>query len=155
LTGLASGLQAPDFRLAKDGGGTVSLSDFHGRKLVLFFYPRAGSTGCTREAVAFSALAPAFATAKTALLGVSADPVAALDRFKAKQGLALVLASDPDHVMLEAYGVWGKKKLYGKIHWGVVRTTFLIDPKGRIVRIWPKVSIDGHADEVLAAARDS
>jgi peroxiredoxin Q/BCP len=155
MTGLTPGIQAPSFRLAKDGGGTVSLSDFRGRKLALFFYPRAGSTGCTREAAAFSSLAPAFAAAKTAVLGVSADPVAALDRFKAKQGLELTLACDPDHAMLDAYGVWGEKKLYGKIHWGVVRTTFLIGVDGRIVRVWPKVTIDGHADEVLAAARDS
>jgi peroxiredoxin Q/BCP len=155
MTRLAPGIEAPDFRLATDGGGTVSLSDFRGRKLALFFYPRAGTAGCTREAAAFSALAPAFKAAKTALLGVSADSVVALDRFKAKQGLALVLASDPDHSMLDAYGVWGEKKLYGKTHWGVIRTTFLIGADGRIVRVWPKVKIDGHADEVLAAARDS
>jgi peroxiredoxin Q/BCP len=155
VTSLAAGTRAPDFRLTADGGGTVALSDFHGRKLVLFFYPRAGSTGCTREAVAFSALAPAFTAAETALLGVSADPVTALDRFKARNDLALALGSDPDHGMLEAYGVWGEKKLYGKTHWGVIRTTFLIGRDGRIARVWPKVRLDGHAEEVLAAARES
>jgi peroxiredoxin Q/BCP len=155
VTSLVPGTRAPDFRLTTNGGGTVTLSDFRGRKLILFFYPRAGSTGCTREAVAFSALAPAFAAAETALLGVSADPVTALDRFKAKNDLALGLGSDPDHGMLEAYGVWGEKKLYGKTHWGVIRTTFLIGRDGRIVRVWPKVRLDGHAEEVLAAARES
>lgn len=153
MTSLAAGSQAPDFQLDADGGATVSLSQFRGRKLVLFFYPRAGTQGCTREAQAFSALSGDFAAAKTAILGVSGDSVAAVERFKAKHDLAFGLASDPEHAVLSAYGVWGKKSLYGKTHWGVIRTTFLIDRDGMIVRVWPKVRVEGHADEVLAAAR--
>lgn len=130
----------------------MSLADFRGRKLVLFFYPRAGTPGCTREAQGFSALAQDFTAAGTAILGVSADPVKAQERFKAKCDLAVPLASDERHGMLEAYGVWGKKSMYGKTFMGVLRTTFLIDPEGRIIRLWRNVKVPGHADEVLAAA---
>lgn len=154
MTSLTPGAPAPAFRLVRDDGESVSLADFRGRKLVLFFYPRAGSAGCSREAAAFSALAPSFAAADTALLGVSADPVAALGRFKARQGLTIPLATDPGHAMLAAYGVWGEKSLYGKTHWGVIRTTVLIDRTGTVVRVWTKVRIEGHAEAVLAAARE-
>lgn len=150
---LASGSRAPDFRLASLAGSTVALSDFAGRKLVLFFFPRAGTAGCTREAAAFSALAGAFKAAQTAVLGISADPVEALDRFAAKQALAVPLASDPGHAMLTAYGAWGEKSLYGKTHLGVIRTTMLIDPTGTVARVWPKVRVDGHAEAVLVAAQ--
>jgi peroxiredoxin Q/BCP len=150
---LTPGSPAPGFRLARTGGTTVSLSDFAGRKLVLFFFPRAGTTGCTREATAFSAQAAAFKAARTAVLGISADPVEALDRFVAKHALAVPLASDCDHGMLSAYGTWGEKKLYGKTSMGVIRTTVLIDRAGAIARIWPKVRVDGHAEAVLAAAQ--
>jgi thioredoxin-dependent peroxiredoxin len=152
-TVLSTGARAPAFTLARDGGRTVSLADFAGKKLVLFFYPRADTPGCTREAVAFSTLSSEFAAAGTAVLGVSADPVKAQDAFKAKHGLAIPLASDEKHAMLEAYGVWGEKSMYGKFFMGIVRTTFLIDRKGRIARIWPKVKVDGHAEQVLAAAK--
>ena len=153
MSELAAGAAAPAFTLARDGGGTVSLADYKGKKLVLYFYPRADTPGCTREAQAFSALADAFAAAKTAVLGVSADPVAAQDAFKAKYRLAIPLASDHTHDMLEAYGVWGKKSMYGKTFMGIVRTTFLIGPDGKIARKWAKVRVDGHAEEVLAAAQ--
>jgi thioredoxin-dependent peroxiredoxin len=149
---LAVGAKAPDFSLPREGGGTVSLADFKGRKLVLFFYPKADTPGCTVEAKDFSRLYPDFTKAGVAVLGVSADPVKKQDAFKAKHGLAIPLASDETHAMLEAYGVWGEKSMYGKTYLGIVRTTVLIDADGRIVRIWPKVGIKGHAEEVLAAS---
>ena len=150
---LAAGLPAPDFTLPRDGGGSISLSNFSGQKLVLYFYPKADTPGCTREAQAFSALAADFAKAGTDVLGVSADPVKAQDKFKAKYGLSFPLASDPTHAMLTAYGVWGEKSMYGRTFEGITRATFLIGPDGRIARIWPKVRVDGHAEEVLAAAK--
>ena len=150
---ITAGVKAPNFRLPRDGGGQVSLSDFRGRKLVLFFYPRANTPGCTREAIDFSKLAATFAKVGTAILGVSADPVKAQDAFKARHALAITLASDEAHRMLEVYGVWGKKFMYGKTFMGVRRTTFLIGQDGRIVRIWTNVKVNGHADEVLAAAK--
>src|SRR5215470_5088571 len=153
MTGLAAGARAPAFTLPRDGGDTVSLADFKGRKLVLYFYPRADTPGCTREAIAFSGLTKAFAKADTAVLGVSADPVPAQDAFKAKHKLKIPLASDETHKMLEAYGVWGEKSMYGKKFMGITRTTVLIDRDGRIARIWPKVKVEGHAEEVLAAAK--
>ncbi len=150
---LAAGAKAPAFTLPRDGGGSISLADFAGKKLVLYFYPRADTTGCTKEAIAFSQLAPAFERAGTHVLGVSADPVPAQDKFKAKYKLRISLASDETHKMLEAYGVWQEKSLYGRKFLGIVRTTFLIGPDQRIARVWPKVSIEGHAMEVLAAAK--
>jgi peroxiredoxin Q/BCP len=150
---LAPGAKAPAFKLPRDGGETVSLADFKGQKLVLYFYPRADTPGCTVESKAFSALSPTFAKAHTAVLGVSADPVKAQDAFKAKHGLAIPLASDETHKMLNAYGVWGEKSMYGKKFMGITRTTFLVDKDGRIARIWPKVKVEGHAEEVLAAAK--
>jgi thioredoxin-dependent peroxiredoxin len=150
---LIAGAKAPDFTLLGDDGGKVSLKDFRGRKLVLYFYPKADTPGCTREAMAFSALKSAFAKADTAILGVSADPVKAQDAFKRKLGLAITLASDETHKMLADYGVWGEKSMYGRTFMGITRATFLIGPDGRIARAWPKVKVDGHAEEVLAAAR--
>jgi len=150
---LAPGDKAPAFRLPGDGGRTASLADFKGQNLVLYFYPRADTPGCTVESKAFSALAGAFAKAGTAVLGVSADPVKAQDAFKAKHRLAIPLASDETHEMLEAYGVWGEKSMYGKTFMGITRTTFLLGKDGRIAHVWRKVKVDGHADEVLAAAR--
>jgi thioredoxin-dependent peroxiredoxin len=150
----APGTKAPAFRLPRDGGESISLTDFKGQNLVLYFYPRADTPGCTIESKAFSSLAKAFAKAGTAVLGVSADPVKAQDAFKAKHGLAIPLASDETHRMLDAYGVWGEKSMYGKKFMGIIRTTFLIDKAGRIARIWPKVKVEGHAEEVLAAAQE-
>ena len=153
-TELAPGAKAPAFSLPRDGGGTVSLADFKGQNLVLYFYPRADTPGCTIESKAFSSLSKAFAKAGAAVLGVSADPVKAQDAFKAKHGLAIPLASDETHRMLEAYGVWGEKSMYGKKFMGIRRATFLIDQDGRIAQVWPKVKVEGHAEEVLAAAKD-
>jgi thioredoxin-dependent peroxiredoxin len=148
---LAPGAKAPAFTLPRDGGGSVSLADFAGRAVVLYFYPRADTPGCTKEAIDFSRLKGAFAKAGAEVLGVSADPVPAQDKFKAKHKLAIVLASDKKHRMLEAYGVWQEKSMYGRKFMGIARMTFLIDADQRIARIWPKVSVAGHAEEVLAA----
>lgn len=153
-TELAAGAKAPAFTLPRDGGGQVSLAEFRGRKLVLYFYPRADTSGCTKEAIAFSGLAKAFARAGIDVLGVSADPVRKQDAFKAKYKLAIPLASDEAHKMLEAYGVWTEKSMYGRRFMGVARKTFLIGADGRIARIWPKVQVEGHAEEVLAAGKE-
>lgn len=150
---LASGDKAPDFSLPRDGGGSVSLTDFAGRKLVLFFYPKADTPGCTREAIAFSGLKRAFNAADTEVVGVSADPVKRQDGFRDKHALTVALASDEGRRVLEAYGVWAEKSMYGRRFMGIVRTTLLIDRKGRIARVWPKVTVEGHAAEVLAAAK--
>jgi thioredoxin-dependent peroxiredoxin len=147
------GDKAPPFTLPRDGGGAVSLADFAGRKLVLYFYPRADTPGCTIEAIDFSRLKSAFNRAGADILGVSADPVKAQDKFKGKHKLAITLGSDETHKMLKAYGVWQEKPLYGRKFLGVVRATFLIDTEGRIARVWPKVSVAGHAEEVLAAVK--
>lgn len=148
------GSKAPTFSLPRDGGGTLSLADFKGQNLVLYFYPRADTPGCTVEAKAFSELTAAFKKAGTAVLGVSADPVKAQDAFKAKYGLVIPLASDETHKMLDAYGVWGEKSMYGKKFMGITRATFLIGRDGRVARVWPKVKVAGHAEEVLAAAKE-
>ena len=150
---LSPGAMAPAFTLPRDGGGSISLADFAGRKLVLYFYPRADTSGCTKEAIDFSRLKAAFSKAGTEILGVSADPVPAQDKFKAKHKLAIALASDEKHRMLEAYGVWQEKSMYGRKFMGIVRTTVLIGPEQRVARVWPRVSVTGHAEEVLAAAR--
>jgi len=153
-TELTVGSKAPAFKLPRDGGGIVSLADFKGRKLVIYAYPRADTPGCTRESIDFSKLRTEFQKADTEILGVSADPVEAQDKFKKKYKLGLALLSDETHKMLEAYGAWGKKSMYGKTFMGVIRATFLVDAQGRIARIWPKVKVDGHAAEVLAAAKE-
>ena len=154
-SGLAEGTKAPAFRLPRDGGASVSLSDFAGKKLVLFFYPRADTPGCTREAIDFTRLSRAFAESGTAVLGVSADAPRTQEAFRNKHQLSVPLASDEQHEMLEAYGVWGEKSMYGRTFLGISRTTVLIGADGRIIRIWRQVKVDGHADEVLAAAQNS
>ena len=153
--GLAEGTKAPAFRLPRDGGTTVSLSDFAGQKLVLFFYPRADTPGCTKEAIDFTRLSAAFAESKTAVLGVSADPPKAQEAFRNKHQLSVPLASDEQHAMLEAYGVWGEKSMYGRTFLGISRTTVLIGADSRVLRIWRNVKVDGHADEVLAEAQSA
>jgi peroxiredoxin Q/BCP len=150
---LAVGSKAPAFKLPRDGGGTVSLGDFKDRKLVVYFYPRADTPGCTRESIDFSKLKKDFEKTDTDVLGVSADPVAAQDKFKTKHDLTIPLASDEAHKMLTAYGAWGKKSMYGKTFMGIVRMTVLIGPDGRVAQVWPKVKVDGHAAEVLKAAK--
>jgi peroxiredoxin Q/BCP len=152
---LVAGAKAPAFTLARDGGGRVSLSDFKGAKLVLYFYPKADTPGCTKEAIDFSRLRADFAKAGASVLGVSADPVTAQDKFKTKHRLTIALGSDETRDMLAAYGAWGEKSMYGRKFMGVLRKTFLIGPDGRIMRIWPKVRVPGHAREVLLAARNA
>jgi thioredoxin-dependent peroxiredoxin len=150
---LAEGAKAPAFRLPRDGGDTVSLGDYAGKKLVLFFYPRADTPGCTKEAIDFTRLASAFTEHQTAVLGVSADPLKAQEAFRNKHQLTTPLVSDERHEMLEAYGAWGEKSMYGRTFQGVLRTTVLIGADGKVIRIWRHVKVDGHADEVLAAVQ--
>jgi peroxiredoxin Q/BCP len=149
----APGTKAPAFSLPRDGGSSISLADFKGRKLVVYFYPKADTPGCTLEAQAFSRLKKDFEKAGAAVVGVSADPVKAQDKFRAKYDLTIPLVSDEKHEMLEAYGAWGEKSMYGKKYMGVIRSTFLIDATGKIARVWPKVSVAGHVEEVLEAAK--
>ena len=154
MTGkLTPGSKAPSFTLPRDGGGEVSLSDFRGQKLVLYFYPKADTPGCTQQAIDFSKLRAAFIKAGAAVLGVSADAVAKQDKFKAKHGLTVALGSDPSHAMLDAYGVWAEKSMYGRKYMGILRNTYLIGPDGTIAQVWEKVKVPGHAIEVLAAAK--
>lgn len=153
-TAAVEGGKAPGFRLPRDGGDSVSLADYAGQKLVLFFYPRADTPGCTREAIDFTRLRSDFAEAGTTVLGVSADTVKAQESFRNKHELAIPLISDEHHEMLDAYGAWGEKSMYGRSFMGIIRTTVLIGGNGRIAKIWRNVRVDGHADEVLAAARE-
>ena len=144
----------PDIALETPGGGTVKPSDFAGRKLVLFFYPKDDTPGCTTENKDFSALAGEFEKAGTALLGVSKDPPKRHEKFAAKHGLVAPLASDPETGGLaDALGIWVEKSMYGRTYMGMERTTYLVGPDGRITRVWRKVKVKGHAEEVLAAAR--
>ncbi|MBR1189702.1 peroxiredoxin [Bradyrhizobium sp. AUGA SZCCT0160] len=150
---LAEGAKAPGFRLPRDGGDSVALADYAGQKLVLFFYPRADTPGCTREAIDFTRLKDAFAESGTAVLGISADTVRAQESFRDKHQLSIPLISDEKHEMLEAYGAWGEKSMYGRTFLGILRTTVLIGKDGKIAKIWRNVRVDGHADDVLAAAQ--
>jgi peroxiredoxin Q/BCP len=150
---VGEGDKAPDFALQRDAGGRVALRDFKGGKLVLYFYPKDDTSGCTKEAIAFSQAARSFDAAGARVLGVSKDTVAAHDKFIAKHRLKLMLGSDPDGAACEAYGVWAEKSMYGKAYFGIVRSTFLIDAKGRIARVWRKVKVPGHVEEVLEAVR--
>lgn len=150
---LDTGDQAPAFELPGAGGEAISLAGLAGRKVVLYFYPKDDTSGCTLEAQGFNALSEAFGAADTVVIGVSPDSVKSHDKFRAKYGLTFPLASDEGKAMLEAYGVWVEKSMYGRKYMGVERTTMLIDRAGKIARVWPKVKVPGHADEVLAAAR--
>ena len=152
-TELVEGAMARPFNLPRDGGGSVSLADYAGKKLVLFFYPRADTPGCTREAIDFTRLNSTFADEGAAVLGISADTVKAQESFRDKHQLSVPLISDEQHEMLEAYGAWGEKSMYGRSFMGIIRTTVVIGADGRIVKIWRNVRVDGHADEVLAAIR--
>lgn len=148
----AEGEPAPDFTLDTDEG-TITLSALRGRKAVVYFYPKDDTSGCTREAIDFTTLAEAFRSADTEVIGISADSVDSHGRFRAKHGLAVTLASDTEHDAISKYGVWVEKSMYGRKYMGIERTTFLIDEKGVIRQIWPKVSIPGHIEEVLTATR--
>jgi peroxiredoxin Q/BCP len=144
---------APSFDLPRDGGGSMRLSDFSGKLVVLYFYPKDDTTGCTKEAIDFSRLKPEFAKAGAVVIGVSPDSVAKHDKFKAKHDLGIDLVADEERKAIEAYQVWVEKKLYGRRYMGVERATFLIGRDGRIVTIWRNVKVKGHAEAVLEAVR--
>lgn len=151
---LAVGDKAPDFSLPADGGESLSLKDFKGRKLVLYFYPKDDTSGCTAEACAFRDAHPAFRKLKVNILGASKDTIAKHDRFRAKYDLPFRLLSDEEGALCAAYGVWVKKSLYGRSYMGIERSTFLIDEKGVLRAIWRKVKVSGHVDEVQKALKD-
>lgn len=153
MTTITAGTAAPDFTLSVTEGGTRSLADFAGRKLVIYFYPKAGTEACDREANDFNKLRVDFEASGTTVLGVSPDPGGKLARFAAKHAIGFPLASDETHALMDAYGIWVEKSMYGRRYMGVERTTVLIDADGRVARIWSKVKVPGHAEEVLAAAR--
>ena len=147
------GQQAPSFTLPRDGGGSVSLDELQGHNVVLYFYPKDDTPGCTLEAQSFTAEVEAFASADAVVLGISKDSVKKHDRFRDKYGLRIALLSDEDSDVCERYGVWVEKSMYGKKYFGIERATFLIGRDGRIARVWRNVKVDGHAAEVLAEVR--
>ena len=147
---LELGMKAPDFTLSDKDGNTVSLSDFLGKKVVLYFYPKDNTPGCSRQACAFAAAYEGFKAKNVAVIGISKDSVASHQKFAQKYNLPFVLLSDPERQAIEAYGVWQEKKLYGKVSMGVVRTTYLIDEQGMIAKVMPKVKPDTNAAEILA-----
>lgn len=150
---ISEGSAAPDFTLPRDGGGTISLSGLRPQKVVLYFYPKDDTPGCTIEAIDFTRMAAEFAAAGTVVIGLSKDSVKAHDKFCRKHGLGIILASDEGSDTCERYGVWAEKSMYGRTYQGIERATFLIDGAGKIARVWPKVKVEGHAAEVLAAAQ--
>ncbi|MFN0263447.1 thioredoxin-dependent thiol peroxidase [Tepidamorphus sp. 3E244] len=147
------GSKAPDFSLPTDTGSEISLGDYAGKALVLYFYPRADTSGCTKQAIAFTQMQEDFAKAGASILGVSPDKPAKLSKFRDKHVLGVALAGDESHEMMEAYGVWMEKSMYGRKYMGVERSTFVIDGDGVIRKVWRKVKVAGHAEEVLEAVR--
>ncbi len=147
------GQTAPDFTLPRDGGGDITLSALKPKAVVLYFYPKDDTSGCTKEAQAFTARAEDFAAAGAVVIGISKDSVASHDKFVKKHGLGVILASDETSDVCERYGTWVEKSMYGKKYMGIERTTFLIDGAGMVRQVWRKVKVDGHADEVLAAVK--
>lgn len=154
MADLVIGQIAPNFMLPRDGGGTVALSSFRGKPVVVYFYPKDNTSGCTVEATAFTALADAFEKANAVVIGISPDSVKSHDKFVAKHNLSIILGSDEEKTTLEAYQVWKEKSMYGKTYMGVERTTYLIDRDGKIAAIWPKVKVPGHAEAVLKAVEE-
>ncbi len=150
---VAEGRQAPDFDLPSDSGNNIKLSKLKGRTVVIYFYPKDDTSGCTREAKDFSDLAKDYAKAGVTIVGISPDSVAAHAKFRAKHDLSVLLGADTEKAVATAYGVWVEKSMYGRKYMGVERATFLVDGKGRVAKIWRKVKVPGHAAEVLAAAR--
>ena len=148
----AVGDTAPDFTLPKDGGGEVAFKDLNGKIIVLFFYPKDDTSGCTMEAIDFTHALKAFHDAGAEVFGISPDPVKKHDKFKDKHDLEVTLLSDEEKNTLKAYNVWVEKSMYGRKYMGVERSTFLIGPDGKVVQVWRKVKVKGHVDEVLAAA---
>ncbi|MDH6296299.1 peroxiredoxin Q/BCP [Agrobacterium fabrum] len=153
MTDLTIGSPAPDFTLPRNGEGTVTLSKLQGKAVILYFYPKDDTSGCTVEAIDFSALGGEFEAANAVVIGISPDSVKSHDKFAAKHSLSVMLASDEERKVLEAYGVWKEKSMYGKKYMGVERTTVLIAPNGKIAEIWNKVKVAGHAQAVLEAAK--
>ena len=151
---ITQGISAPDFTLPQDGGSDVTLSALKGNPVIVYFYPKDNTPGCTTEALDFTARQQEFADLNCTVLGVSKDSVKKHANFRTKHALSVTLLSDADSDVCERYGVWKEKKMYGKTFWGIERTTFLIDADGSIARIWPKVKVKGHVDDVLAALRD-
>jgi thioredoxin-dependent peroxiredoxin len=150
---IIEGRKAPDFTAVTDGAGKLKLSSFRGRPLVLYFYPKDDTSGCTREAIEFSASLKDFKKLGATVIGVSPDSAAKHDKFKAKHDLAVTLAADEDKRICERYGVWVEKSMYGRKYMGVERSTFLIDGDGKVAKVWRKVKVPGHVDEVLAATK--
>ena len=150
---LVDGDMAPNFELPTDGGGRAHLKDLKGKPVVIYFYPKDDTSGCTAEAIAFNGLRAKFAAAGATVIGVSPDSAASHDKFKRKHDLEIALAADPERSAIEAYGVWKEKSMYGRKYFGVERSTFLIDSEGRVAKVWRKVKVPGHADEVLAATK--
>jgi len=153
MTTLKEGMKAPEFELPTDGGGTVRLSDFTGKIVILYFYPKDSTPGCTTEAIDFSSLKEGFEKANAIVIGVSRDSVKRHDNFKVKNDLKVILGADQEGRVTEDYDVWVEKSLYGRKYMGIQRATFLIDSQGLIQKVWPKVKVKGHAAEVLAAAQ--
>lgn len=151
---LQEGDPAPPIDLPTDGGGRIEGEALRGRAYVLYFYPKDDTPGCTKEAIGFSEAYPAFAKAGVEVVGVSKDTVTSHDRFKAKHALCFPLAADEAGSLVEAYGAWVEKSMYGKKYMGIDRSTFLVGPDGRIARVWRAVKVPGHVEEVLAAARE-
>ncbi|WP_394822373.1 peroxiredoxin [Pendulispora albinea] len=151
---LEAGDKAPSFKLESDLGKSFELKDFKGQILVLYFYPKDNTPGCTREAQAFAAASKAFTKAGAAVVGVSKDSLKSHASFREKYGLSFPLLSDPDLVVQKAYGAYGEKNMYGKKVMGTIRSTFIIDGKGKIVRVFPNVKVDGHAEAVLDAIKE-
>ncbi len=150
---LSEGDPAPDFRMPATAGRTVALNDYKGRPFVLYFYPKADTPGCTKEACAFQESMPHLEQIGLDVIGVSPDKIAPIEKFATKYGLTFPLASDVDHAVAERYGVWAEKSMYGKKYMGMERSTFLIGADGTVLKAWRKVSVTGHADDVLKAAR--
>ena len=155
MTTLSIGDKAPAVNLPRDGGGDVNLADFEGQQVVLYFYPRDDTPGCTKQAIGFTEMAPDFAAAGAVVLGVSKDPIKKHEKFVAKHDLGIALLSDEDSDVCERYGVWVEKSMYGKTYMGIERATFLIGPDGTITQIWRKVKVPGHIDAVLAAVKEA
>ena len=151
MSHLKDGATAPPISLETDSGQPFELSSLKGKNVVLYFYPKADTPGCTKEACEFRDTSPKFSKANTVIVGVSPDTSKAQAKFKDKFDLPFTLLADKDHKAAEAYGVWVEKSMYGKKYMGVERTTFVIDPEGKIKKIFPKVKVDGHAEQVLAA----
>lgn len=146
---LNEGDAAPDFELESDGGGLIRLRDLKGKPVVVYFYPKDDTSGCTKQAIAFTEKAPQFSSAGTRIIGISPDTVASHNKFKSKHKLGIQLAADTEKVVAQAYGVWVEKSMYGRKYMGVERSTFLVDENGKVARIWRKVRVPGHVEEVL------